>query len=83
MDKTLKRVKLFATLHIGKALRYTGIQPSIVFSLVFEGISFVFWKMTGGADLPGKDVVYRFLNQPFFAWRRFFADVKPSDRTLF
>lgn len=74
--------KLFATLHIGKALRHAGISKSfgisslaifqIVFSLVFQGKSwFRLLESERGADLPGKDVVYRFLNQPSFAWRRF------------
>jgi len=74
--------KLFATLHIGKALRQAGISKSfglsssaifrIVFSLVFEGKNwFRLLESHRGADLPGKDVVYRFLNQPSFAWRRF------------
>lgn len=74
--------KLFATLRIGKALRNAGISKSfglsslaifrIVFSLVFEGKNwFRFLESDRGANLPGKDVVYRFLNQSSFAWRRF------------
>ncbi|MET3209952.1 UNVERIFIED_CONTAM: hypothetical protein ABIC26_002900 [Paenibacillus sp. PvR008] len=74
--------KLFTTLHIGKALRYAGISKSfglsslaifqIVFSLVFEGKNwFRLLESERGADLPGNDVIYRFLNQASFAWRRF------------
>jgi hypothetical protein len=74
--------KLFATLHIGKTLRQAGISKSfglsslaifqIVFSLVFEGKNwFRLLKSDRAADLPGKDVIYRFLNQASFAWRRF------------
>ncbi|MGG4106021.1 hypothetical protein AAXB25_19135 [Paenibacillus lautus] len=70
--------KLFATLHIGRALRHAGISKSfglsslaifwIVFSLVFEGKNwFRLLESDRGADLPSKDVVYRFLNQ---AWLR-------------
>lgn len=73
---------LFATLHIGKTLRQAGISKSfglsslaifqIIFSLVFEGKNwFRLLESDRGADLPGKDVVYRFLNQASFAWRRF------------
>ncbi|WP_182540714.1 IS4 family transposase [Fontibacillus panacisegetis] len=75
--------KLFATLHVGKALRNAGISKSfglsslaifrIIFTLVFEGKNwFRLLESDRGADLPGKDVVYRFLNQSSFAWRRFF-----------
>ncbi|MCZ4149311.1 IS4 family transposase, partial [Escherichia coli] len=74
--------KLFAVLHIGKALREAGISKSfglsslvifqIVFSLVFEGKNwFRLLESDRGADLPGKDVIYRFLNHASFAWRRF------------
>ncbi|SMG29255.1 IS4 family transposase [Paenibacillus aquistagni] len=74
--------KLFASLHIGKSLRQAGISKSfglsslvifhIVFSLVFEGKNwFRLLESDHGADLPGKDVIYRFLNQASFAWRRF------------
>lgn len=74
--------KLFATLHIGKTLRQAGISKTfgisslavfqIVFSLVFEGKNwFRLLESDRGADLPGKDVIYRFLNQASFAWRRF------------
>jgi hypothetical protein len=78
--------KLFATLHIGKALRHAGISKSfglsslaifqIVFSLVFEGKNwFRLLESQRGADLPSKDVVYRFLNQTTFAWRRFLQNL--------
>ncbi|SEP02137.1 DDE superfamily endonuclease [Paenibacillus sophorae] len=74
--------KLFVTLQIGKSLRHAGISKSfglsslvvfqIVFSLVFEGKNwFRMLESQRGANLPGKDVVYRFLNQASFAWRRF------------
>lgn len=74
--------KIFATLRIGKALRHAGISKSfglsslavfqIVFSLIFEVKNwFRLLECDRGADLPGKNVIYRFLNQPSFAWRRF------------
>jgi len=74
--------KLFASLHIGKTLRQAGISKSfglsslaifqILFSLVFEGKTwFRLLESDRGTDLPGKDVIYRFLNQASFAWRRF------------
>ncbi|MNM95240.1 Transposase DDE domain protein [compost metagenome] len=43
-----------------------------MFSLVFEGKNwFRLLESDRAADLPGKDVIYRFLNQASFAWRRF------------
>jgi hypothetical protein len=74
--------KLFVTLHIGKTLRQAGISKSfglsslaifqILFSLVFEGKNwFRLLESDRAADLPGKDVIYRFLNQASFGWRRF------------
>ncbi|WP_019908640.1 IS4 family transposase [Paenibacillus sp. HW567] len=74
--------KLFVRLHIGKTLRQAGISKSfglsslaifqILFSLVFEGKNwFRLLESDRAADLPGKDVIYRFLNQASFAWRRF------------
>lgn len=74
--------RLFTHLHLGKTLRQAGISKSfglsslaifqIVFSLVFEGKNwFRLLEGNRGADLPGKDVIYRFLNQASFAWRRF------------
>lgn len=73
---------LFSTLQIGYLLRITGITKSygmsslavfrLVFTLVFEGRNW-FRLLTSDrrSSLPGKDVVYRFLNHPRFAWRRF------------
>lgn len=74
--------KLFATLFIGKTLRQAGISKSfglsslaifqIIFSLVFEGKNwFRLLESDRATDLPGKDVIYRFLNQASFAWRHF------------
>jgi hypothetical protein len=73
---------LFSTLQIGQLLRKSGIIKSfgpsslavfqILFSLVFEGRNwFRLLESERGASLPGKDVIYRFLNQGTFAWRKF------------
>jgi hypothetical protein len=72
MSEQSRISKLFATLQIGKALRHAGISKSfglsslavfqIIFSLVFEGKNwFRLLESERGVDLPGKDVVYRFL----------------------
>lgn len=73
---------VFATLKIGKLLRDAGIRKSfglsslvvfrLLFSLVFEGKNwFRLLESNRGGSLPGKDVVYRFLNHSGFAWRSF------------
>jgi len=72
----------FAALQIGQLLRKAGISKSfglssltifqLIFSLVFEGRNwFRLLQSERRQSLPGKDVVYRFLNHPRFAWRRF------------
>jgi hypothetical protein len=43
----------------------------LIFSLVFEGRNWTRLLESGRKDLPGKDVVYRFLNHSTFAWRTF------------
>lgn len=72
---------VFTTLQIGKLLRGAGISKSfglsslavfgLVFSLVFEGRNWFRLLESERRDLPGKDVVYRFLNHSGFAWRKF------------
>ncbi len=73
---------LFSTLQIGQLLRNAGITKSfglsslavfqILFSLVFEGRNwFRLLESERGESLPRKDVIYRFLNQAAFAWRKF------------
>ncbi|NRF96324.1 transposase [Paenibacillus frigoriresistens] len=73
---------LFSTLQIGQLLRNAGITKSfgfsslavfqLLFSLVFEGRNwFRLLESERGESLPGKDVIYRFLNQSTFAWRKF------------
>jgi hypothetical protein len=73
---------IFSALQIGYLLRKAGISKSfglsslavfrLVFTLVFEGRNwFRLLDSDRRSSLPGKDVVYRFLNHPRFAWRRF------------
>jgi len=73
---------VFHFLKLGKLLREAGIRKSfglsalavfqLLFSLVFEGKNwFRLLESSRGSSLPGKDVVYRFLNHPGFAWRAF------------
>jgi hypothetical protein len=73
---------VFHTLKLGNLLREAGIRKSfglsaiavfqLLFSLVFEGKNwFRLLESNRGTSLPGKDVVYRFLNHPGFAWRTF------------
>lgn len=75
---------VFHSLKLGKLLRDAGIRKSfgltalavfqLLFSLVYEGKNwFRLLESNRGSSLPGKDVVYRFLNHPGFAWRTFRA----------
>lgn len=77
---------LFSTLQIGHSLRNAGISKTfglsslavfqLLFSLVFEGRNwFRLRESERGQSLPGKDVVYRFLNHPSFAWRKFLQSI--------
>jgi len=74
---------MFATLKLGTLLRQAGIRKSfglpalavfqLIFTLVFQQRSWSrLLESNNRSSLPGKDVVYRFLNHPGFAWRRFF-----------
>lgn len=73
---------VLSTLQLGKQLRNAGIRKSfgpsalvifqLIFSLVFEGKNwFRLLESQRKESLPGKDVVYRFLNHSHFAWRSF------------
>ncbi|HWR09474.1 IS4 family transposase [Sporomusa sp.] len=73
---------VFEELHISRHLRSAGITKNlgftcsylfqIIFCLIFQHRSwFQLLESTRAAELPGKDTVYRFLNHPSFAWRRF------------
>jgi hypothetical protein len=82
-EKTKTRFStVFSTLQISNLLRQAGISKSfgfsslavfqLLFSLVFEGRNwFRLLESDRSQTLPGKDVVYRFLNHSHFAWRKF------------
>lgn len=72
----------FKELKIRKHLRKAGITKSfgfscaylfqLIFCLIFENKNwFRMLESKRSADFPGKDAVYRFLNQSTFNWRRF------------
>ncbi|SFG96552.1 IS4 family transposase [Sporolactobacillus nakayamae] len=72
----------FDELKILKHLRQAGIQKAfgfssgylfqLIFRLIFTQRNWYRLLESNKADdLPGKDAVYRFLNYPKFAWRRF------------
>jgi hypothetical protein len=72
----------FSALKLSQHLRKAGICKAfglsslrifqILFQLVFQGRN-LFRLLEGPAaeSLPGKDVIYRFLNEPCYNWRRF------------
>ncbi|MEA4902956.1 transposase [Desulfitobacterium sp.] len=74
---------VFSTLRMGQLLRKAGIRKTyglssfalfqIIFQLVFEGRNlFRLLESKRGETLPGKDVIYRFLNESCYNWRRFY-----------
>ena len=75
--------QIFSVLKVSQFLRQAGIRKSCGFScfvvfqylfqLVFQGQNL--YRILEGRraeNMPGKDVYYRFLNEPRFNWRRFY-----------
>jgi len=74
---------IFSSLRISQLLRSAGISKSygiscfavfqIIFQLVFQSRN-LFRLLEGNRaeSLPGKDVIYRFLNEYRYNWRRFY-----------
>lgn len=74
---------IFSNLKISQLLRKAGIRKTygissfavfqIIFQLVFRGRN-LFRLLEGNMaeSLPGKDVIYRFLNESRYNWRRFY-----------
>lgn len=74
---------IFSSLKLSQLLRNAGIRKSygvssfvvfqIIFQLVFQGRNlFRLLEGSRAESLPGKDVVYRFLNESRYNWRRFY-----------
>ncbi|WOV86995.1 transposase [Sporosarcina oncorhynchi] len=79
----------FKELEITKHLREAGISKSfgftcsylfrLVFCLIFQQRNwFSLLQSKRAGDLPGKDTVYRFLDQSTFNWRRFLLSLSSS-----
>lgn len=79
----------FKELNVLKHLRNAGITKSfgfscayifkLIFCLIFEHKNwFHMFESKKSADVPGKDTVYRFLNQSTFNWRRFLLSMTAS-----
>lgn len=75
-------LQIFSTLKVGQILRSIGIRKAfgisafqvfqLIFQLVFQGRNlYQILNSERGKSLPCKDVIYRFLNHPRYAWRRF------------
>lgn len=74
---------IFSSLKLSQLLRKAGIRKTygvssfavfqIIFQLVFQGRN-LFRLLEGdrAESLPGKDVMYRFLNESRYNWRRFY-----------
>jgi hypothetical protein len=78
--------QIFSTLKVSQLLRQSGIRKSYGFSCfeVFQSLfQLVFhnrnlYQIMNSARVdsqPGKDVHYRFLNEPRFNWRRFYQSL--------
>jgi hypothetical protein len=78
--------QIFSTLRVSQLLRQSGIRKSYGFScfvvfqslfqLVFQSRNLYQIMNSAHADTrPGKDVYYRFLNEPRFNWRRFYQSL--------
>jgi len=74
---------IFSSLKVSQLLRKAGIRKAygisslavfqIVFQLVFQGRNlFRLLESKRAGSLPGKDVIYRFLNESCYNWRRFY-----------
>ena len=86
-DQGTNRVsQIFSTLKVGQLLRQAGIRKSYGFScfavfqslfqLVFQSRNLYQIMNSSHVDTqPGKDVYYRFLNEPRFNWRRFYQSL--------
>lgn len=82
-EKVINEIqKLFKNLKINQLLRTVNIRKSRGISVqqIFEFIfllallgknQYRFLESKRGQGLPGKDVYYNFLNNPYYAWRRF------------
>lgn len=77
---------IFSCLKLGQLLRKAGIRKvsgvsslqifQIIFQLAFQGRNlFRLLESKQGASLPCKDVIYRFLNESSYNWRRFFQSL--------
>jgi hypothetical protein len=78
----------FSLLKIGYHLRKAGIVKGlgysclevfrVIFLLIFEHKNWFRMLESKKKDLFGKDVVYRFLNNPCYAWRKFLLSLSLS-----
>ena len=75
-SKLFKVVKINSLLRAANIRKISGVKTQEIFNFIFL-LAFYGKKMNrflaskSGSDLPGKDVYYRFLNNPKYSWRRF------------
>ncbi len=73
-----KELKVLAHLKNAGFKKRFGFTCSYLFQIVFTLIFhhknwFCISESSNGEDFPGKDAIYRFINHPGFAWRRFLS----------
>jgi len=76
VSKLFKALKINQLLHAANIRKASGISAQQIFEFIFL-LVFYGKKMNNflgskrGQDLPGKDIYYRFLNNPKYSWRKF------------
>jgi hypothetical protein len=76
VSKLLKALRINKLLHASNVRKTCGVGVQQIFEFIFL-LAFYGKKMNNflgskrGQDMPGKDIYYRFLNNPTYSWRRF------------
>lgn len=76
VSKLFKALKINKILHASNVRKACGVSVQQIFEFIFL-IAFYGKKMNNilgskrGQDMPGKDIYYRFLNNPRYSWRKF------------
>jgi len=76
VSKLFKALRINKLLHASNVRKACGVSVHQIFEFIFL-IAFYGKKMNNflgskrGQDMPGKDIYYRFLNNPRYSWRKF------------
>jgi len=86
LSKLFKALSINKLLHASNVRKACGVSVQQIFEFIFL-LAFFGKKMNNflgskrAQDMPGKDIYYRFLNNPTYSWRRFLLQlsVKVTD----